>query len=376
MSTGSAPPGPAPVRHILIDEAPGEISVLLVEDGAPAALWLDSFHDRGHRPRVGEIWGGRVVASVPGGQGIFVDLGPGGEALLPLRRGAKAPPEGQRARFRIVAEGHAEKGPILARLNDAPPEGTGLLVPGPATADAMASAFPGASRVTAFDGEDARAWVDRAREAITSPVWPLPEGGTISLESTRACWTIDVDSGAGRGGQGMLAANRAAGTVMARAIRLKEAAGLIVIDPAGRERADSGALMAALMAGFRHAPDPPSDIRSAPYGLVVFTRKRARRALGEALSAPGRRALQALRALDSALRAEPGRRFLLHLSRDLDMARTGHLRGLWKAGEEFIVARHGGRYWIAGPSGKFHPDPHSRPVPFLVPGKDFDLERE
>lgn len=376
MSAADAVNGPAVARFILVDEAPGETSVLLVEDGAPAVLWLDTLSDAGQRPRVGEIWGGRTGPAAPGGQGLFVDLGPGGEALLPLRRGVKTAPEGERARFCIVSEGHAGKGPVLARLNLAPPDGTGLLLPAPAPTEAILAAFPDARLVTTLAGDDARAWVDRAWAEIASPVWPLPDGGTISLESTRALWAVDVDSGAGRGEQGMLAANRRAGGAVARAIRLKEAAGLIVIDPAGRERAGVVALMAAVMAGFRAGPDPPSDIRSAPYGLVVLTRRRTRRSLAGRLAIPGHRSLMALRALDSAMRAEPGRRFLLHLSRDLAMERSGHLRGLWQMGEHFLITHYGVRYRIAGPERMSGSDPQTREVPVLAPGKDFDIERE
>ncbi len=62
-----------PVRNaLLVNRTAGEVRVALVNDGSPAAFYVERDRDRGI---VGNIYKGRVVRVVPGMQSAFVDVG-------------------------------------------------------------------------------------------------------------------------------------------------------------------------------------------------------------------------------------------------------------------------------------------------------------
>jgi len=107
----------------------------------------------------------------------------------------------------------------------------------------------------------------------------LPSGGRLSVERTRALIAIDVDAGRSGGAT----ANREAMTAVARALRLRNLAGLIAIDPVSPLR-DAGALIDAL----REATSGDArqiDIAPRPsrFGLLELTRARRGLALDELL---------------------------------------------------------------------------------------------
>src|SRR5205823_3914164 len=85
---------------------------------------------------------------------------------------------------------------------------------------------------------------------------PLPGGGALAVEPTRALTAIDVDLGDRKGADAKRltrAANLAAIELAARLLRLKSLGGIVVIDLVGRGH-DAKALLAAARLAARCAP--------------------------------------------------------------------------------------------------------------------------
>ena len=157
------------------------------------------------------------------------------------------------------------------------------------------------------------------------PVVELPSGGSLVIGTTEALAAIDVNSarqaGAGRVEDTLLAVNLEAAAEIARQVRLRNLAGLIVIDfvhmehPAHRAR-----VLDALRAAFAGDPLPVQLGGWTSFGLVEMTRKRVRDSLRDTLTeacdtchGAGRIksaatvAYELLRAAASAAAATPGR---------------------------------------------------------------------
>jgi len=73
---------------------------------------------------------------------------------------------------------------------------------------------------------------DEISEALLKEV-KLPSGGRLSIEETKACVCIDVDSGADNGRGSISSLNQEAAVEIARQIRLRNLSGKIIIDFAG-----------------------------------------------------------------------------------------------------------------------------------------------
>lgn len=84
-----------------------------------------------------------------------------------------------------------------------------------------------------FEERQVEAEIEAARERD----WPLPGGGSIAVEQTRALTAIDVDTGSAgsrrASGSDRMAVNIAAAREAARLIRFRNVSGLIVVDFAG-----------------------------------------------------------------------------------------------------------------------------------------------
>lgn len=88
--------------------------------------------------------------------------------------------------------------------------------------------------VTEFDANpfDKYGVEDMISEALQKEV-KLPSGGRVTIEETRACVAIDVDSGEDKGRGSLSHLNEEAAVEIVRQIRLRNLAGKIVIDFAG-----------------------------------------------------------------------------------------------------------------------------------------------
>ncbi len=121
-----------------------------------------------------------------------------------------------------------------------------------------------------------------AQEALDEAFLPevsLPGHGTLWIEQTRACWSIDIDTGnaaPGRAQEIRQSTNRAAAVEIARQVRLRRLAGSVVVDflRMGDARAEQ-AVLADLRAAF--AEDPAQlrfNERFDQISLYAFNRQR------------------------------------------------------------------------------------------------------
>jgi len=211
---------------------------------------------------------------------------------------------------------HRDLPPLLRWLRDEVPAGVERIVVDDGTtlsalrAEAGRLGLPAPERhaeaAALFETHGVEAEIDSAAPGEAAP---LPSGGRIWMDRTRALTAIDVDTGAGthhgRQADALAAANAEAAVEVARLVRFRGISGLIVADFAG---APAGAaaehLHATLSAGFA---DDPAQVRILPasqLGLVEMSRERLRTALPDLLG-PEATALAALRAVVRAAPIRP-----------------------------------------------------------------------
>ncbi len=70
---------------------------------------------------------------------------------------------------------------------------------------------------------------DAISDALLKEV-KLPSGGRLSIEETKACVCIDVDSGTDNGRGSISALNQEAAVEIAKQIRLRNLSGKIIVD--------------------------------------------------------------------------------------------------------------------------------------------------
>lgn len=273
--------------------------------------------------KLGAVMTARVARIERGLSTAFLELPQGRDAVLPLKADV-AVTEGAAVEIAIAAEARADKGAV-ARLigpSSGPPH---LIRHGP-TLEVRLTAFVHGAEI--IGGEEARQAADEAQDAAIATVHPLPGGGSISIEPTRALIAIDVDLG-GRGGsdgpRAIRQANIAAITTAARLLRLQSLGGLVVFDLAGRGH-DGAAMTAAAKAAF--APDGEA-VAIGPisrFGLFELAIPRHGAPIAERLlDATGQPsaqtvALMLLRAIEREGRASPGARLAARCAPDVASA--------------------------------------------------------
>jgi Ribonuclease G/E len=135
------------------------------------------------------------------------------------------------------------------------------------------------------EGRAARQVADEAEADALEILHPIPGGGTLAIEPTRALTAIDVDLGERKGADAKRVtrqANLAALGLAARLLRLKGLGGIVVIDLVGRGH-DGNALMGAARAAF--GPDNPG-VAIGPvgrFGTMELSLPRRSRPLAELL---------------------------------------------------------------------------------------------
>jgi Ribonuclease G/E len=297
-------------RRLYLDEAPGEVRGVVTLDDRPERLLI---HRHDDEPKL--ALGARVVTQVadvePALATAFLDLGQGLSAMLPFRP-EERPVRGQAIEAEIRSE--PRRGKLATARALGPAEGAPrLLVPAPSVADQLKLLAPGAE--IERGGAARRAGEEAEAEAL-EPLHPLPGGGAIAIEPTRALTAVDVDVGERKGGDSKRVtrqANLVALAEAARLLRLKGLGGLVVIDLAGRGH-DGAALLAAGRAAF--APDNPG-VAFGPisrFGTLELTIPRRVRPVLERLcgedGAPSDRTLaqRLIRRLQAEAEAQPGAR--------------------------------------------------------------------
>ena len=172
----------------------------------------------------------------------------------------------------------------------------------------------------------ARHEIDEQIAEALEPVVPLPSGGSLVMGTLEALSAIDVNTarqtGMKRFEEAALAVNLEAAAEIARQVRLRNLAGLIVIDFLHMEQASQRARVTdALANAFAADPAGVQLVGFTSLGLFELTRRRVRESLSDALTesceacrGKGRLASAAtvayevLRAVERAARAAPSAR--------------------------------------------------------------------
>lgn len=296
-------------REFLLDRGIGESRAVVILDGRPERLLIA----RDGADAATQL-GARLVARVrkvePAFASAFLDLG-GAEALLSFKPDAR-PVQGQALEVEIRSEPRAGKLATVRVIG--PAEGNPrLLAPAPNLADQLAALARGAEIV---EGAEARQAADEAEAEALETIHPLPGGGSLAIEPTRALVAVDVDVGERKGQDAKRVTRQANLTALAetaRLLRLKGLGGLIIIDLVGRGH-DANALMTAARAAF--GPDNPG-VAIGPvgrFGTMEITVPRRTPPLRDLLlderGAPTDRtlAIRLVRALENEGRAHRGAR--------------------------------------------------------------------
>ncbi len=307
---------------ILINAEPGETRIALIHQGRLVELRIAR---PGDGPRVGDVYLGRVEKYLSGIKAAFVHIGAERSGFLvpggPVR-------EGEAVRVQVQRESYGGKG---VKLTDTitsspitePPAGarpplclhrapdpvrrmlceqatvTRVVVDNPALLKALKEFCDEAApdlteRLDSHTGPqpifDAYGISEQVEEA-TAPIVHLPSGGDIIISETAALTAIDVNTGTASSITGQEEAafgtNMKAAAEIARQIRLRNLAGLIVIDFISmknrRRRAKVLSALRDAVAG------DPSEMHVAGYtrlGLVEMTRRRREPSLSHVLTAP------------------------------------------------------------------------------------------
>jgi len=304
-------------RRLYLDVAAGEIRGVVTLDGRPERLLIARDADE----RV-QALGARLVARVRAVDRAnalaFLDLGVGPDGVLNIAPEMHAQlggplTEGRAVEVEVRSEARRDKGASLRLLG--PAEGSPrLLAPAPALQERLRG-FASAAEIRT--GPIARSVADGAQEEALQTIFPLPGGGTLAVEPTRALTAVDVDLGSRPGAEAKRAAraaNLAALGVAARVLRLKGLGGLVVIDLVGRGH-DAPALTAAARAAF--GPDSPGVALGSigRFGTLELTVPRRSRPVLDVLTDDGGRlsvlseALALTRALEREAVADGGGRF-------------------------------------------------------------------
>jgi Ribonuclease G/E len=317
-------------RRAYLDVGVGETRGVVTLDGRPERLLIARDGDAASQA-LGALVVGRVRKVERQLALAFVELGAGPDGVLVLRPELGRVAEGQWVKVEIRAEARGDKGAQLRLDGEAvgPPR---VLEPAPGIEAELAML----TQHPVKTGPEARRAADAAEAEALEQVFPLPGGGSIAVERTRALTAVDVDVGDRAGGdakRATRAANLAALAAAARVLRLKGEGGLVVVDLAGRGH-DGPALLAAARTAF--GPDNPG-VAFGPisrFGTLELTVPRRRRSLAErlldgaGLPTPLTLALRLLRALEREALADPGAQLRATAAPDVAAAAAPYLRAL------------------------------------------------
>jgi ribonuclease G len=160
------------------------------------------------------------------------------------------------------------------------PDAARILVADPASLPSTRrwaeEAVPGAGARVGAGGAD----LPELAAALSLPTTTLPSGGSITIEATRALTAIDVDTGRC---PDPLKTDLEAAAAIARHLRLRNIAGIVVIDFVSLPHpSDRAALLGTLRAALADDPVKLSvSDRLSPLGLAELARERRGRALAE-----------------------------------------------------------------------------------------------
>lgn len=340
-----------PPDRILVARGPGETRYALTA----GETLVEVVHHRDNALLPGQVRFARIGAPAPGMQAVFAGLG---EVTGLIKMNPPYLAEGAGIAATVVVPPRAGKNAELALAPDVPVPADGkpgaLLAPAPDPAAAwwrlhgttvkevVCTPRAEAARlkdlleapVTVHAGPDNLfAGVDASIAEALEPIVPLTCGGTLIIESTAAAICIDVNAGPADADT----ANGDALAAVARALRLRNLAGHILVDciPT-RRKAALPRLLGGLTSG------DPMDVRVAgltPLGMLELTRRRVGLSLAETLcDAAGRPSAEtiALHALRDAVRfafSAKAAHVALDVSAEVAQALDGLAGALAEAGD-------------------------------------------
>lgn len=298
-------------RQFFLDKGVGETRGVVTLEGRPERLLIQR---DGDDPVT--ALGARSVArvrSVEKAIGVaFLDLPGGVEGLYSLRADELPPVRGASVEVEIRTEARQDKLATLRLVG--PADGQPRLLQAAPDVEAEIRDLARDSKVV--EGFGAREAADAAEAEALDAIHPLPGGGSIAVEPTRALTSIDVDLGGRPGSDTKRVARMANLTAIgaaARLLRLKGLGGLVVFDFVGRGH-DGKALLGAARAAF--GPDNPGVAidQISRFGTLTLTVPRRRRPVLDLLLddrgalTPLTVALRLARRLEREGRADPGGR--------------------------------------------------------------------
>lgn len=300
-------------RRLWLDKGVGEQRGVVTLDGRPERLLIQRDSDAPGL-QLGARHRARVRKVEPQLGSAFLELAGGAEAMLDFRPDAR-PVQGAAIEVEIRAEPRRGKLALARALG--PAEGAPqMLAPPPGLKAQLAGFAPG---VKVTEGDTARQVADEAEAEALAVLHPLPGGGRLSIEPTRALTAVDIDIGERQGQETKRLArqaNLAALAAGARLLRLKGLGGIVVFDLVGRGH-DGAALTEAARAAFR--PDNPG-VAIGPisrFGTLELLIPRRTRPIAEILCGEGSRptvrtlAQRLIREAEREAAADPGGRLQL-----------------------------------------------------------------
>lgn len=333
-------------RRIFLDRGVGETRGVVTLDGRPERLILSRYDDDA-RLSLGARHIARVASVEPAIATAFLDLGGGLQAILPFKPEAR-PVRGAAVEVEIRSEPRSGKLAVARELG--PGEGAPRLVAPPPGVEEILRTIVREAEVV--EGREARAAADEAEAEVLETIHPLPGGGTIAIEPTRALTAIDVDLGERKGADSKRVtrqANLSALAEAARLLRLKSLGGLVVVDLVGRGH-DGAALLAAARLAF--GPDNPG-VAIGPvgrFGTMELSIPRRTRPLIERLANPrgvlSERTLaqRMIRRLEAEAAAQPGARLTARCAAEVAAAAAPLARMLAeRIGQRFAITADPGR---------------------------------
>ena len=121
--------------------------------------------------------------------------------------------------------------------------------------------------------------IDAMIDGLRSPDVPLPGGGFMALEPTRALVAVDVNTGPDTSPAAGLKANIAAARDLPRQLRLRGLGGQVTVDFAPMPKKDRGTVEQVLRAAFKGEAAETTLAGWTPLGCYELQRERDRMAL-------------------------------------------------------------------------------------------------
>jgi len=334
-------------RRAYLYKGVGETVGVVTLDGRPERLFVEWPSDD---PLDAE--GVRGVARVKkiekAFSAAFVALPGGQDVILPIRPDMPRLVEGGVVEIEIKTASRADKAAVARFVAEG--EGEPRVLEGAPTLEERLRHHVKAGSPTT--GDKALLAVEEAEADALTTVFPLPGGGDIAVEPTRALTAIDVDLGGRESADSKRAArqaNMAALSVAARVLRLKGLGGIVVFDLVGRGHDGQALTTAARNAFVLDNPGVGIGAISKFGTLEMIIPRRAPPILDRLLAQNGSAnpryvARRLARALEREGRADPGGRLTVRCAPDVAEAFSAEL-------DAGVAERLGRRFAVEPQSG-------------------------